>query len=117
MALPARHVGIEVDVAASVSNAWSAAEVPADPEVQLLGRAARRGGEPLDRPRLAGRLLPRLPVIRPTDHRPRGEQYARGGGIRELVVVPIAQPCGCLIDGHVTRLHAGAPALELIPPT
>jgi hypothetical protein len=35
------------------------------------------------------------------------EQYARVRGIREPVVVALAQPCGCLIDNHAATLQAG----------
>jgi hypothetical protein len=36
------------------------------------------------------------------------EQYARVRGIREPVVVALAQPCGCLVDEHATELHQAA---------
>lgn len=36
------------------------------------------------------------------------EQYVRASGQREPVVTPLAQPGGCLVDGHVAALQAGA---------
>jgi len=43
------------------------------------------------------------------------EQYARVPGRREPVIVALAQPCGCLIDEHVTTLQLGIFAPPAIP--
>jgi len=91
-----------------------ASEVPAGPEIQLLGRTARRGGEQLEA------------LAWPTDYRPAcpacalsttglEEQYARVAGVRDLVIVPVAQPCGCLVDGHVITFHGAQPEDILTP--
>ncbi|NEK96618.1 hypothetical protein GCU67_20965 [Modestobacter muralis] len=79
-----------------------------DLEVQLLGRTVRRGGEPLEVLTWPAGYSPACPsCAHPTTALE--EQYARVAGIRELVIVPLAQPCGCLVDGHVAELHADVP--------
>jgi DNA invertase Pin-like site-specific DNA recombinase len=84
----------------------SAAEIAAQPEVQLLGRTARRGGQELEALAWPASYSPACPsCAQPTTGLE--EQYARIAGIRDPVIVPLAQPCGCLIDGHVADLHAG----------
>ncbi|KGH46494.1 hypothetical protein IN07_12055 [Modestobacter caceresii] len=79
----------------------------ADPEFQLLGRTVRRGGEPLEVFAWPAGYSPACPsCAHPTTGLE--EQYARVAGIRDLVIVPVAQPCGCLVDRHVAELHANA---------
>jgi hypothetical protein len=86
-----------------------------DPEVQPLGQTVRRGGEPLEAFAWPAGYSPACPVCA---HPTVGleEQYARVAGIRDLIVVPVAQPCGCLVDGHVAELHASAP-VNTVPGT
>ncbi|SDY87594.1 Site-specific DNA recombinase [Modestobacter sp. DSM 44400] len=82
-------------------------ELPVVPKVHLIGRTARHGGDPLEA------------ITWPTGYSPTcsacahpttglEEQYARVRGLREPVVVALAQPCGCLIDDHAAALQAGA---------
>jgi DNA invertase Pin-like site-specific DNA recombinase len=86
----------------------SAAELAALPEIQLLGRTGRRGGEELEALDWPAGHSPACPsCTRPTTGVE--EQYARVRGQREPVIVALAQPCGCLVDEHVTALLAAAP--------
>ena len=38
------------------------------------------------------------------------EKHARVRGIREPVIITIADPCGCHVDDHAAALQAAAPA-------
>jgi len=77
------------------------------PEVRLLGRSTHRGTELEELVWPAG-YFPACPSCAlPTTGVE--EQYARVSGQREPVIVALAQPCGCLVDEHVTALLAAAP--------
>ena len=89
-----------------LSERSAAASVPL-PEVQLLGRSTRRGAELEEFAWPAG-YSPACPICRvPTVGVE--EQYARLKGQREPIVVTLAQPCGCLIDEHVSALLGAIP--------
>ena len=93
-----------VSLAEPVSPPPAAAPVP---EVRLLGRPMRRGAELEELVWPAG-YSPACPSCAlPT----RGveEQHARIPRQREPVVVALAQPCGCLVDEHVSALLAAIP--------
>nr|WP_299960623.1 recombinase family protein [uncultured Modestobacter sp.] len=76
--------------------------------IQLLGRQARRRGEELEAFGWPAGHAPACPLCaRPTTGIE--EQYARVPGQREPVVVVLAQPCGCLVDEHVSTLLNGVP--------
>jgi len=76
------------------------------PEVRLLGRKARRGGEELEALTWPTGHSPACPsCTHPTTGME--EQYARIPGQRELAIVAVAQPCGCLVDEHASTLQAG----------
>ena len=96
--------GQAVPPAESVQPPSAAAPVP---EVRLLGRSTRRGAELEELVWPAG-YFPACPACTlPTTGVE--EQYARVSGQREPVIVALAQPCGCLVDEHVTALLAAAP--------
>lgn len=78
------------------------------PEILLLGRTTRRGGE-LEEVTWPAGYSPACPSCAlPTTGVE--EQYARISGQRDQVVVALGQPCGCLVDEHVAVLLAGAPS-------
>jgi len=82
---------------------------PPAPGLQLLGRSTRRGAK-LEELAWPGGYSPACPVCRlPTTGVE--EQYARLTGQREPIVVALAQPCGCLIDEHVSALLSAAPGM------
>ena len=86
----------------------SAAELTALPAIQLLGRTGRRGAQELEALDWPAGHSPACPACTcPTTGVE--EQYARVRGQREPVVVALAQPCGCLVDDHVTMLLAALP--------
>ncbi|SDY99953.1 hypothetical protein SAMN05661080_05230 [Modestobacter sp. DSM 44400] len=72
-----------------------------------MGRTARHGGDPLEALDWLAGHSPGCPIC---DHPTSGteEQYARVPGMQEGVIVALAQPCGCLIDGHVAELQLSA---------
>ena len=83
----------------------SAAELTALPEIQLLGRTGRRGGEELEAIDWPADHSPACPACaRPTTGVE--EQYAHVCGQREPVIVALARPCGCLVDEHAAALLA-----------
>ena len=87
-----------------------AAELAALPEIQLLGRTRRRGGEELEALDWPAGHSPACPsCTRPTTGVE--EQYANVHGKRDPVIVALAQPCGCLVDEHIAALVTGAPLL------
>jgi len=92
----------------SVEPRPPAAPAPAPAlEIRLLGRATRRGAELEELAWPAG-YSPACPSCAlPTTGVE--EQYARISGQREPVVVALAQPCGCLVDEHVSALLAAIP--------
>ena len=76
---------------------------PASPAVQLLGRTIRRSGEELEALAWPAGHSPGCPICgHPTSGME--EQYARVPGRREAVIVTLAAPCGCLVDGHLPEL-------------
>ena len=77
--------------------------------LQLLGRSTRRGAELKELAWPAG-YSPACPIcMLPTTGLE--EQYARLSGQREPIVVALAQPCGCLVDEHVSALLSAAPGM------
>ncbi|WP_460695217.1 recombinase family protein [Modestobacter muralis] len=81
------------------------------PNIQLLGKSRRRGGDELE---TLGWPAGHSPACPSCAHPTTGveEQYARVDGQREPVVVVLAQPCGCLVDEHVGVLLATVPATD-----
>jgi DNA invertase Pin-like site-specific DNA recombinase len=90
------------------SKPVSVAELATLPEIQLLGRTGRRGGEELEALSWPAGHSPACPTC---THPTTGveEQYARVRGQREPVIVAVAQPCGCRVDEHVIALLAAVP--------
>lgn len=87
--------------------AASEPELPTVPEVHLIGKTARSGGELLEAITWPTGYSPTCPGC---EHPTTGleEQYASVRGIRELVVVALAHPWGCLVDDHAAAMQAGA---------
>jgi hypothetical protein len=89
------------------SSPITASNQPGQPEIQLLGRTARRGAVELEAFAWPAGCSPACPsCMHPTTGVQ--EQYARVAGLREPVIVALADPCGCVVDDRVTQLLAGA---------
>jgi hypothetical protein len=89
-----------------------------------LLRARRRSATPVQRSAPSGSTDDPQTVAWPVGYTPNcpdcghptaglREQRARVRGIREPVILTIADPCGCPVDDHAAALQAAAPANQI----